>query len=216
MDAFDSSTERRVSYDLGQLDERTVAADPSVQFGTWYEELLALPDVIEPAAVVLATSDATRRPSARVVLLRGRDERGYVFFTNYDSRKGRELDANPQAALLFFWERLQRQVRIEGRVERVTAAESDAYFERRPRGHRLSAWASRQSAVVANREQLEAQFAQEDARFASGDVPRPPFWGGYRVVPDAFEFWQGRRNRVHDRIAYLRAADGWRIERLSP
>jgi pyridoxamine 5'-phosphate oxidase len=151
-----------------------------------------------------------------VVLLRGRDERGYVFFTNYDSRKGRELDANPQAALLFFWERLQRQVRIEGRVERVTAAESDAYFERRPRGHRLSAWASRQSAVVANREQLEAQFAQEDARFASGDVPRPPFWGGYRVVPDAFEFWQGRRNRVHDRIAYLRAADGWRIERLSP
>ena len=216
MDAFDSSTERRVSYDLGQLDERTVAADPSVQFGTWYEELRALPDVIEPAAVVLATSDAMGRPSARVVLLRGRDERGYVFFTNYDSRKGRELDANPQAALLFFWERLQRQVRIEGRVERVTAAESDAYFERRPRGHRLSAWASRQSAVVANREQLEAQFAQEDARFASGDVPRPPFWGGYRVVPDAFEFWQGRRNRVHDRIAYLRAADGWRIERLSP
>ena len=216
MDAFDSSAERRVSYDLGQLDEHTVAADPHAQFGSWYEELRVLPDVVEPAAVVLATSDPTGRPSARVVLLRGRDERGYVFFTNYDSRKGRELDANPQAALLFFWERLQRQVRIEGRVERVAAPESDAYFERRPRGHRLSAWASRQSSVVANREQLEAQFAQEDARFASGDVPRPPFWGGYRVIPDAFEFWQGRRNRVHDRIAYLRAGDGWRIERLSP
>jgi pyridoxamine 5'-phosphate oxidase len=216
MDASDSAERRRVSYEFGQLEESTVASDPHVQFEIWFAEAHATPEIVEPDAVALATCDLNGRPSARMVLLRGQDARGYVFFTNYVSRKGRDLADNPQASLLFFWERLQRQVRIEGRVERVAPDESDVYFGRRPRGHRLSAWASQQSAVVANRQQLEAQVAETDARFADADVPRPPFWGGYRVVPDTFEFWQGRRNRVHDRIAYLRAGKGWRIERLSP
>jgi pyridoxamine 5'-phosphate oxidase len=149
------------------------------------------------------------------VLLRGWDERGFVFFTNYDSRKGREIDANPHASLLFFWDVLEREVRIDGAVEWLSDADSDAYFERRPRGHRLSAWASPQSRVVAGRATLEEAMRDAEARF-SGDVPRPPHWGGYRVVPDAIEFWQGRRNRVHDRLRYRRMGADWVRERLAP
>jgi pyridoxamine 5'-phosphate oxidase len=165
--------------------------------------------------MTVATADAAGRPSARIVLLRGWDERGFVFFTNYESRKGREAEANPYASLLFFWDVLEREVRIDGRIERLADAESDAYFERRPRGHRLSAWASPQSRVVPDRATLERAMDDAERRFA-GDVPRPPHWGGYRVVPDSIEFWQGRRNRVHDRLVYRRAAGDWTRERLAP
>jgi pyridoxamine 5'-phosphate oxidase len=216
MDTHEPALERRISYELGELDEDSVAPDPFVQFRAWFAQAQETPEIREPAAVAVASADATGRPSVRIVLLRGEDERGFVFFTNYESRKGHELAANPYAAMLFFWEPLQRQIRIEGSVERVEAAESDAYFARRPRGHRLSAWASPQSAVVPDRAELERLMAEQDERFAAADVPRPPFWGGYRIVPSAFEFWQGRRNRVHDRIVYVPAGPGWRIERIAP
>ena len=206
----------RTSYEKGELDEASVARDPFVQFGMWLDEAVLDETLTEPNAVTVATVDDDGQPSARVVLLRGYDERGFVFFTNYESRKGRELAAHPRAGLLFYWGPLQRQIRIDGTVARLPADESDAYFARRPRGHRLSAWASKQSAVVPDRAFLEAQMARADERFRDVEVPRPPYWGGYRVSPRAFEFWQGRRNRVHDRIAYVRDGDGWRTERLSP
>jgi pyridoxamine 5'-phosphate oxidase len=216
MDTENRALDRRISYELGELDEASVAPDPYAQFRLWFAQAEATPEITEPAAVAVATADRAGRPSVRIVLLRGEDERGFVFFTNFESRKGRELDANPNASMLFFWDRLQRQVRIDGRVERVDAPESDAYFARRPRGHRLSAWASPQSNVVSDRADLDRRFAEQDARFADVEVPRPPFWGGYRVVPETFEFWQGRRNRVHDRIVYVRTETGWRIERIAP
>jgi len=164
----------------------------------------------------LATVSPDGAPTARIVLLRGYDERGFVFFTNYQSRKGRELEASGRAGLLFFWAPLERQVRIDGTVARISPAESDEYFAQRPRGHRLSAWASPQSRVVPNRAALESRMAAEAERFGDGEVPRPDIWGGYRVAPSAFEFWQGRRDRVHDRIAYERDGKAWRIERLAP
>ena len=208
--------EARISYEKGALDETSVAADPLVQFERWLEEALATDGVGEPNAVTVASVGEGGRPSLRVVLLRGYDERGFVFFTNYESRKGRELDAHPLAALLFYWGSLERQVRIEGAVTRLAASESDDYFMKRPRGHRLSAWASKQSSVVPDRAFLEAQMAAEDERFKDLEVERPPYWGGYRVRPDSYEFWQGRRNRVHDRIAYARAGATWSISRLAP
>ena len=165
--------------------------------------------------MTLATVGADGRPAARIVLLRQWDARGFVFFTNYESRKGADLAAHPAAALVFWWGELERQIRVEGNVERVLEAESDAYFASRPRGHRLAAWASSQSAVVPNRETLERAVSEAEARFPD-DVPRPPFWGGFRVVPDRFEFWQGRPNRVHDRIAYERNPEGWMLTRLAP
>ena len=206
---------RRVSYERGALDIETVAADPFTQFGRWLDDALGSPSIVEPNAMTLATVGDDGRPSARIVLLRQWDLRGFVFYTNYESRKGRELREHPVASLSFWWGELERQVRIEGTVERVPAVESDAYFSTRPRGHRLSAWSSRQSTRVPDRAALDRALNEAAARFP-GDVPRPPHWGGLRVSPDRFEFWQGRQNRVHDRIAYLKVDDGWERSRLSP
>jgi pyridoxamine 5'-phosphate oxidase len=172
--------------------------------------------MLEPHAMVLATADAAGAPSARVVLLRGWDERGFVFFTNYESRKGVELAARPRGTLLFYWPELERQVRIEGEARTLPAAESDAYFARRPRGHRLGAWASPQSRPLPDRAALERAMAEADARFGDDEVPRPPYWGGYRLTPERFEFWQGRPNRVHDRLRYQRSGAGWARDRLAP
>lgn len=207
----------RLSYERGALDVDAVDADPFKQFETWFEQALAA-ELIEPYAMTLATVGVDGQPSARIVLLRGWESSGFVFFTNYESQKGDEISHTPRAAALFYWASLERQIRIEGSVERLSAAESDAYFAKRPRGHRLSAWASHQSSVVPDRAYLEAQMAMYEERFADADVPRPDYWGGYRIRANRFEFWQGRRNRVHDRLLYRRdlASGEWIIERLSP
>jgi pyridoxamine 5'-phosphate oxidase len=208
--------EMRKEYDVGSLSETDVDADPLRQFEKWFGQALAanLPD---PNAMALATATPDGQPSARMVLLKTFDAAGFTFFTNYDSRKGRELTANPRAALLFFWPELHRQVRIEGTVERVSGAESDAYFRSRPLGSRLGALASSQSVVIASRQVLEERVRELAQRFPDGDVPRPPHWGGYRVCPVTIEFWQGRPDRLHDRLRYQRVQpDGWRLERLSP
>ncbi len=206
----------REQFTRGELHEAQVAADPITQFRRWFDQALAaaLPHA---EAMTLATASADGRPSARIVYLRDYDERGFVFYTNYDSHKGRELADNPRAALVFFWEALERQVRVEGDVERVAAAESDAYFAARPRGNCLGAWASPQSQVLADRAALERSVREVTERFADQPVPRPPFWGGYRVRPERVEFWQGRLNRLHDRLCYRRAPQGiWVVERLAP
>jgi pyridoxamine 5'-phosphate oxidase len=197
------------------LAEADVAPDPVVQFGRWYDDARSA-GLVEPSAMTLATATAGGVPSARMVLLRGVDRRGFVFYTNYESRKAAELAANPLAALVFWWGELQRQVRVEGRVERTSREESAAYFRTRPPGSRLSAWASPQSRVILGREVLEERVAEVAAGHPGGDVPLPPFWGGYRLVPEVVELWQGRPNRLHDRLRYTRAAGGWRIERLAP
>lgn len=213
MPAIDVS-ELRKDYARETLDETKVARDPIVQFAQWFDEALHS-ELPEPNAMVLATVDGAGRPAARTVLLKGYDQRGFVFFTNYQSRKGRELTTNPQASLLFLWLELERQVRVEGRVERASAEESDDYYRSRPVDSRLGAWASPQSQVVASRAAIEHRFA--DAARTHGDDPnRPPHWGGYRLVPDLFELWQGRPSRLHDRIQYRLAAGRWQIERLAP
>ncbi|HEX9951873.1 MAG TPA: pyridoxamine 5'-phosphate oxidase [Rubricoccaceae bacterium] len=206
----------RQSYERGALDRADLPADPLALFRAWFADAGAA-GVVEPNAMTLATVGPDGRPSARIVLLKGVDARGFSFYTNYDSRKGRELDAHPFAALVFWWGPLERQVRVEGRVERVRAAEADAYYASRPRGSRLGAWASPQSAEIPDRTPLDTRLAEADARFAGADVPRPDFWGGYRVVPDAVEFWQGRPSRLHDRFLYrLGAAGDWQAVRLAP
>jgi pyridoxamine 5'-phosphate oxidase len=210
-----SIADLRQDYVQGALRESEAAASPFDQFTLWFEQALAS-HVPEANAMTLATVGADGRPAARIVLLKGQDARGFSFFTNYESRKAEDLAAHPFASLLFFWIPLERQVRIEGRVERVSEAESDEYYAKRPLGSRIGAWASDQSREVANRQVLEVREQEARARF--GDAPpRPPHWGGYRLVPDAFEFWQGRSSRLHDRLKYRAdGAGGWTIKRLAP
>jgi pyridoxamine 5'-phosphate oxidase len=192
-----------------------VTTDPLAQLQEWYAAARAA-GVAEPEATTLATATPDGRPSVRIVLLRGIGPEGVSFYTNYESRKGRELAANPRAALAIHWPPQQRQVRLEGPVERVPAERSDAYFESRPRGSRIGAWASRQGTVLPDRRSLEARFDELEGEWRGRDIPRPPYWGGYLLRPEAIEFWEGRPSRLHDRIHYLREDGGWRAERLSP
>jgi pyridoxamine 5'-phosphate oxidase len=211
-----SLADLRQEYETHGLDIPDLDPDPFVQFGRWMDAAIAA-DLPEPNAMTLATATPDGRPAARMVLLRGVDARGFVFYTNYDSRKGLELAANPWAALVFFWPELHRQVRVEGRVAPVAAAESDAYFASRPPGSRIGAWASPQSQIIPDRTVLDRRVAQLTAEYAEGTIPRPPFWGGYRVTPHLLEFWQGRASRLHDRLRYLRSSAGsWEIARLAP
>ena len=205
----------RKEYTRAGLSESDVDPEPVEQFRRWFEEALAA-GLHEPNAMIVATARPDGLPSARVVLLKGFDDRGFVFYTNYEGRKGRELEENPRAALLFYWGELERQVRIEGTASRVSEEESDAYYAGRPRGSRLGALASEQSRVVGSREVLEGRIRTLEAEYEGRDVPRPAFWGGYRVEPEAMEFWQGRENRLHDRLVYRRGDGGWRMERLQP
>lgn len=204
----------RRSYEKGALDLGDLAADPLKQLRGWLDDAKAA-EVLEPNAMTLATASADGKPSARVVLLKGLDERGLTFYTNYESRKGREIAGNPNVALVFNWLGLERQARFEGTAARLPYAESEAYHQTRPRGSQLGEWASPQSRVVRSREVLEANLQAAEARFP-GEVPLPEFWGGFVVRPERAEFWQGRPNRLHDRFRYTRGAEGWTVERLAP
>lgn len=205
----------RRDYSAAGLTEPQLDPDPVRQFTCWFDEAVET-GITEPNAMTLATASADGTPSARTVLLKGYDERGFVFFTNYESRKGTELAANPRAALVFPWIQIQRQVLVVGDVRRVSRADSAAYFASRPRGAQISAWASAQSSVIGGRDDLLAARAEIEARYAATDVPLPPQWGGLRVVPRTIEFWQGRADRTHDRLRYRRTKGGWVIERLAP
>jgi pyridoxamine 5'-phosphate oxidase len=200
---------------MAELLETDVDPDPVRQFGRWFEEAQQA-GIRVPEAMAVATATPEGRPSVRMLLLKGFDERGFFFYSGYESRKGRELAENPRAALLFHWDALGRQVRVEGAVERLPPAESDAYFASRPRGSRLSAVASMQSEVVPGRETLDARVAELASTVGEDGPERPDWWGGYRVVPDSFELWQHRENRLHDRLRYRRSGDGWVVERLAP
>ncbi len=210
-----SLADLRENYAMGGLVESDLDADPFAQFEKWFAEARAS-GLKEPNAMTLATATPDGRPSARIVLLKGVDQGGFVFFTNYESQKGRELNENPAAALTFFWPELERQVRITGRAEKVSREESDAYFHSRPQGSQVGAWASHQSETISDREYLATRVAKLEAEYAGKPIPLPPFWGGYRVVPESIEFWQGRPSRLHDRLLYKRQDGGWTINRLSP
>lgn len=205
----------RKDYSLAGLDEKNLARDPFRQFDKWFEEAGAA-KLTEPNAMILSTATRDGRPSSRVVLLKGLDGRGFVFYTNYESRKGRELEINPRASLLFPWLALERQVIVEGPITQVTREESEAYFHSRPAASQLAAWASQQSSVLPSRSVLEDNLKGVEKKYAGQVVPVPPHWGGYRLAPETVEFWQGRRSRMHDRLRYRRTKDGWTVERLSP
>lgn len=204
----------RKSYEQAALDESHVKSLPIDQFHHWFDEAVKS-RVLEPNAMTLATVGQDGRPSTRVLLLKGADARGLVWFTNYGSRKGQELDANPFAAMQFFWPELERVVRIEGRVERVSELESDEYYRSRPLGSRIGAWVSPQSSVLGSRDELEAAWAEQQSLLGD-DPPRPPHWGGHRMIPDRWEFWQGRPSRLHDRLVYLMREGDWVLQRLAP
>ena len=235
-----SLADLRREYRLTGLHRNDLAADPLSQFDRWFHEAAEVKGggsrlrafgiaiykalqalfghrPVDPNAMALATADKDGRPSVRTVLLKGVDARGFIFFTNYDSRKGHDLADNPNAALVFYWADLERQVCVTGAVTKLSHEESEAYFKSRPRGARIAAWASQQSQAIADREWLEQRFKEMDAKYPSDDVPLPSYWGGYVLAPNRFEFWQGRPNRLHDRFSYTKQTDGsWRIERLSP
>ncbi|MBA3522229.1 MAG: pyridoxamine 5'-phosphate oxidase [Gemmatimonadales bacterium] len=211
-----SIADLRREYARARLDEAEVSPDPITEFARWFAEAQEA-QVPEPNAMTLATATADGVPSARIVLLKAFDERGFVFFSDYRSRKGAELEGNSRAALVLYWGELERQVRISGTVSLTSREDSELYFRTRPLGSRLGAWASHQSQVIAGREVLEERLREVESRFADAEVPLPPYWGGYRVEPEAIEFWQGRQSRLHDRIRYARAGDeSWKVERLSP
>ena len=205
----------RRDYMQRALNETDLAPDPFQQFARWFQEALDCPAIAEPNAMVLATVSPEGQPHARFVLLKGFTAEGFVFFTNHGSEKGHDLETNPRAALTFGWIEQERQVRLEGAVSQMPRSAVEAYFQTRPRGSRLGAWASDQSDVIPNRQVLEARLAEADARFPD-DVPPPASWGGYRLAPERFEFWQGRTNRLHDRLRYQKDGAGWIIERLAP
>lgn len=205
----------RRDYQLQTLLETDVADNPFVQFKSWWDDAIKS-ELDEINAMTLATASATGIPSARIVLLKSATDEGFVFFTNYNSHKGRELQENPNACLVFFWKELERQIRISGTVKKVSAGESDAYFTSRPQGSRIGAWASPQSQVIASREIIEASTINYEKEFAGNEISRPPNWGGYIVIPTVIEFWQGRPNRLHDRIQYSKQTENWKIERLAP
>ncbi len=210
-----SIADLRREYSRASLDEHDMGPDPIAEFARWFAEAQRA-QLPEPNAMTLATAAADGAPSARVVLLKGFDQRGFLFFTDYRSRKALELEANPRAALVFYWGELDRQVRIAGGVASASREESERYFRTRPLGSRYGAWASQQSTVISGRAALEADLREVEARFSGGEVPLPPHWGGYRVAPEVVEFWQGRESRLHDRIRYVRHESGWSVERLSP
>ena len=208
----------RKTYSQGSLSEEDIAQNPILQFQSWFEQASAA-KCPEPHAMTLATISSNGLPSARIVLLKGITEDSFIFYTNYTSQKGRELTDHPKASICFPWNILSRQVRVVGTVEKVTEAESDEYFSTRPRGSQIGAWASQQSEVMADRSVLESRWTETDARFEGMDVPRPPHWGGFRVLPSEIEFWQGRQSRLHDRFRYTADGSqptGWRVERLNP
>lgn len=204
----------RKDYSLQSLSENDVAVNPFKQFEKWWDETLQS-EIDEPNAMTLATSTKEGKPSARIVLLKGFDERGFVFFTNYESHKGKQILENPNAALVFFWKELERQIRIEGTIEKVSSQESDEYFNSRPVGSRIGAWASPQSSIIKNRRQLDENVKKYSTQFGE-NIPRPAHWGGYRLLPSLIEFWQGRSNRLHDRIQYSLQNEEWVIKRLAP
>ena len=207
--------EIRKDYMLSALDEEVAGSDPLVFFKKWFSEAEAA-QITEINAMTLATSDSQNRPHARIVLLKGLDNEGFVFFTNYDSDKGIEISANPNVALVFFWKELERQVRIEGRIEKTAPNESDHYFHSRPAGSKIGAWASPQSREIPNRKIIETNYARYQQEFSNIEIPRPPHWGGYRVLPTRIEFWQGRSSRMHDRILFVNNGSGWERSRLAP